>query len=56
MLDGSLAWFELETVSSHTAATHEVFIGRVVAMGRGEGAGNADAPLVHFAKEYRSLR
>ena len=56
VLDGSLAWFELETVSSHTAATHEVFVGRVVSMGRGEGSGNADQPLVHFAREYRSLR
>lgn len=56
VLDGSLAWFELKTVSVHTAATHQVFVGRVVAMGRGEGAGNADEPLVHFAREYRSLR
>ena len=56
VLDGCLSWFELETVSTHTAATHQVFVGRVVSMGRGHNAGNADEPLVHFAREYRSLR
>lgn len=56
VVDGSLAWFELETVSVHTAATHQIFVGKVTAMGRTEGSGTADAPLVHFAKEYRSLR
>lgn len=56
VLDGSLAWFELETVSTHTAATHLVVVGRVIAMGRGVGTGTAGQPLIHFAREYRSLR
>lgn len=56
VVDGSLAWFELETVSTHTAATHLVVVGRVTAMGRGAGTGTAGQPLVHFAREYRSLR
>lgn len=55
VIDGALAWFELETVSAHTAATHLVVVGRVVAMGRGAGAGTAGQPLVHFAREYRAL-
>lgn len=55
VIDGCLSWFELETVSTHTAATHTVVVGRVVAMGRGQGAGPAEKPLVHFAREYRTL-
>lgn len=56
VVDGALAWFELETVSTHTAATHLVVVGRVTALGRGAGTGTAGQPLVHFAREYRSLR
>ena len=55
VLDGCLSWFELETVSSHTAATHLVVVGRVTAMGRGVGSATTERPLVHYAREYRSI-
>ena len=55
LLDGCLSWFELDTVSTHTAATHLVVVGRVTAMGRGVDAGAADRPLIHFAREYKSI-
>ena len=55
VIDGCLSWFELDTVSTHTAATHLVVVGRVTAMGRGVDAGAADRPLIHFAREYKSI-
>lgn len=55
VIDGCLSWFELDTVSTHTAATHLVVIGRVTAMGRGSGAHATDRPLIHVAREYKTL-
>ncbi|GED00130.1 hypothetical protein KVA01_22840 [Kocuria varians] len=55
VIDGCLSWFELDTVSTHTAATHLVVIGRVTAMGRGPGAHATDRPLIHVAREYKTL-
>ncbi|RLY91562.1 oxidoreductase [Kocuria tytonicola] len=55
VLDGCLSWFELDTVSTHTAATHLVVVGRVTAMGRGEGTAATSRPLVHYAREYKSI-
>ena len=55
VIDGCLSWFELETVSTHTAATHLVVVGRVTAMGRGAGSAATDRPLVHYAREYKSI-
>jgi len=55
VVDGALAWFELSTVAVHPAATHRVVVGEVTAVGRGVAEGEADDPLVHFARGYRSL-
>ncbi|MDO4920129.1 flavin reductase family protein [Kocuria sp.] len=55
VVDGCLSWFELDTVSTHTAATHLVVVGRVTAMGRGEGVATTEQPLIHYAKEYKSI-
>ena len=55
VIDGCLSWFELDTVSAHTAATHLVVVGRVTAMGRGAGAGSTDRPLIHYAREYKTI-
>ncbi|MHC5559527.1 flavin reductase family protein [Kocuria sp. U4B] len=52
---GALAWFELSTTAVHTAATHRIVVGEVVAMGRGVAEGRADDPLVHYARTYRGL-
>ena len=55
VIDGCLSWFELDTVSAHTAATHLVVVGRVTAMGRGAGAGSTGRPLIHYAREYKTI-
>jgi flavin reductase (DIM6/NTAB) family NADH-FMN oxidoreductase RutF len=54
VLDGALAWFELSTVAVHTAATHRIVVGEVTAVGRGVPEGQADNPLVHYARSYAS--
>lgn len=53
VLDGALAWFELSTVGVHTAATHRIVVGEVASMGRGVREGQADDPLLHYARGYR---
>lgn len=60
VLDGALAWFELETQQIHTAATHRLVVGTVVAMGRGRGAqeppgGGHAKPLIHWARGFRAV-
>ena len=55
VLAGALAWFELSTVAVHTAATHRIVVGEVTAMGRAVAEGDADDPLVHFARGYRGV-
>ncbi|MEF3120764.1 flavin reductase family protein [Kocuria flava] len=56
VLAGSLAWFELRTTAVHTAATHRLVVGEVVALGRGVPEGGAADPLVHFGRGYHGLR
>lgn len=60
VLDGALAWFELETQQIHPAATHMLVVGRVVAMGRGgeQGASTSQGqagPLVHWGRGFHGL-
>ncbi|KAA9392916.1 flavin reductase [Kocuria coralli] len=61
VIDESLAWFEVVTEQIHTAATHRLIVGRVVAMGRGRapgGRGNGatpELPLVHWARSFHGL-
>lgn len=50
LISGSLAWFELRTAASYTAATHTLFVGEVTAMGT-DAPGSA-APLVRFRSGY----
>jgi len=44
VIDGCLAWFQLRTVTTHDAATHRLYVGKVVAMGRARPPGGR--PLV----------
>jgi flavin reductase (DIM6/NTAB) family NADH-FMN oxidoreductase RutF len=55
VVDGALAWFDLRTVAAHPAATHMLFVGEVVAMGRGTEGSADDDPLLHFAGGYRGI-
>jgi flavin reductase (DIM6/NTAB) family NADH-FMN oxidoreductase RutF len=49
---GAVAWFEVKTSAVHTAATHQLFVGDVLSMGRfGERE-----PLLHYGSLYRELR
>ncbi|MCX7520657.1 flavin reductase family protein [Microbacterium sp. STN6] len=50
IITGALAWFELRTVATHEAATHLLFVGEVVAMGRSRELGGM--PLVHYQSGY----
>lgn len=49
---GAIAWFELRTIAVHPAATHQLFVGEVLGMGR---LGERE-PLVHYGSLYRELR
>jgi flavin reductase (DIM6/NTAB) family NADH-FMN oxidoreductase RutF len=51
---GSLAWFELRTVAAYPAATHTIFVGEVVWMGR--QVGRSAGPLVRYESGYTRLR
>lgn len=60
LIDAALAWFELETQQIHTAATHRLVVGRVVAMGRGgepgaAGSATGAVPLVHWGRGFHGL-
>ncbi len=60
VLDAAPAWFELETEQIHTAATHRLVVGRVVAMGRGGPSGSGPehsrgGPLVHWGRGFHGL-
>jgi flavin reductase (DIM6/NTAB) family NADH-FMN oxidoreductase RutF len=50
LIAGALSWFELRTTAMHEAATHLIFVGEVVAMGR--AAPGTRAPLVRFQSGY----
>ncbi|HYI32754.1 MAG TPA: flavin reductase family protein [Glaciibacter sp.] len=50
IVDGALAWFELRTVDSFTAATHTIFVGEVAWLGR--PAEHRARPLVRFRSSY----
>lgn len=60
VLDGALAWFELETQQVHPAATHRLVVGTVVAMGRSHDAqepsrGGHGGPLIHWGRSFRTV-
>ncbi len=50
IIEGGVAWFECRTVDVHTAATHQLVIGEVVAMGRSES--HTARPLVYDRSEF----
>jgi len=56
IIDGSLAYFELETTAVHEAATHLLVVGRVVAMGTPQTGPAGLGPLIHYAGDYHRLR
>lgn len=56
IMDGSLAYFEVETTAVHEAATHLLVVGTVVAMGMPHDSGSGNGPLVHYAGDYRRLQ
>lgn len=53
VVEGSLAWFECRTSAVHTAATHQLFVGEVVAMGRSPE--HAAKPLLYYRTEYARI-
>ncbi|MCQ2001091.1 flavin reductase family protein [Arthrobacter zhaoxinii] len=55
IIEDSIAWFEVRTTQVTTAATHQLVIGEVVAMGRRANADDEADPLVHFASAYARL-
>lgn len=62
IIDGALAFFEVETFAVHEAATHVVILGHVVGMGAQasnaadmDQAGTSRGPLVHYGGSYRTL-
>jgi len=52
VVDGALAWFELRTVDSFSAATHTIFVGEVTWLGR--PTEHRARPLVRFRSSYSS--
>ncbi len=50
VLEGSFAYVDCEVAEEHTAGTHTVFIGKVVACGVRDGS-----PLGYFNAEYRDF-
>lgn len=54
IIDGCVAWFECRTTAVHTAATHQLVVGEVVAMGRSDD--HAAKPLIHYRSEYTTTR
>jgi len=51
VIAGCLAWFRLRTVAAHDAATHRLYVGGVVAMGRAGAI--AQRPLLREHGVYR---
>lgn len=54
ILSGGLAFFDCRIKSGHSAGTHTLFIGEVIAAG--SPTDGALAPLVYFNRDYRRLR
>lgn len=50
IIAGSLAWFELRTIGRYEAATHLLYVGEVLSMGR--DAPTTARPLVRFQSGY----
>lgn len=55
VIAGAPAWFELKTSARHAAATHQLIIGEVLAMGRDAAGADSADPLIHFASSYQRL-
>ncbi|MET4061032.1 flavin reductase (DIM6/NTAB) family NADH-FMN oxidoreductase RutF [Arthrobacter sp. UYP6] len=55
VIEGCIAWFEVRTTQVTTAATHQLVVGEVTAMGRRASADDEADPLVHFASAYGRL-
>lgn len=69
VISNSLAWFHVRTEQIHSAATHQLVVGRVTAMGpagsslpqsggrSGQSNGGAGGqPLVHWGRAFHGLR
>lgn len=52
ILEGGLAYFEVETTAVHEAATHLLVVGKVLSMGSEMQASHPLPPLLHYAGEY----
>ena len=51
LIDQALAYLECRTVSAHVEGDHTIFVGRVEAVGVGEGE-----PLLYYRGRYHRLR
>ena len=51
LIDAALAYLECRTVSAHGEGDHTIFVGRVEAVGVGEGE-----PLLYYRGKYHRLR
>jgi flavin reductase (DIM6/NTAB) family NADH-FMN oxidoreductase RutF len=51
LIDAALAYLECRTVSAHVEGDHTIFVGRVEAVGVGEGE-----PLLYYGGRYHRLR
>jgi flavin reductase (DIM6/NTAB) family NADH-FMN oxidoreductase RutF len=51
LLEGTLAWLDCELAAVHEGGDHTIFVGKIVAMGKGEGR----SPLLYFQSRYHSL-
>ena len=51
LIDAALAYLECRTVSAHVEGDHTIFVGRVEAVGAGEGE-----PLLYYRGKYHRLR
>lgn len=56
VVDGGLAYFEVETTNVHEEATHLIVVGKVLSMGDGARWHPELSPLVHYAGDYRKIR
>ncbi len=51
VLDGTLAYLDCELAEEHSAGTHTIFLGTVLACGAGDGS-----PLGYFNASYRDFQ
>lgn len=51
VLGESLGWVDCKLAASHDGGDHTIFVGEVVALGRGE----KESPLLYFRGEYQIL-